>query len=353
MEFYKCLNKNILITGGAGFIGSNFIHYYLKRNSQDKLFVIDKLSYSGNINNISSLIKEKKITFFKEDICNESEIEKILSRNKISHIIHFAAESHVDRSINKPDDFIKTNIQGTFVLLKSFQKEWAKKKNKNWRFIHISTDEVFGSLEINQPSFEETTPYNPRSPYSASKAASDHMVSSWFHTFGLPTIVSNCSNNYGPYQFPEKLIPLTIKNIIKGELIPVYGNGQNIRDWIYVDDHCEAIDKVLNKGEVGGKYCIGGDCEVKNIDLVKNICDLVDSLAIELNISIPISPSRKLINFVEDRKGHDLRYSINNSHIEKQLLWKPKISLSSGLTKTIRWYLENINFLESNRKNYQ
>ena len=343
------MGRNILITGGAGFIGANFVHYITENNPEDKLYVIDSLSYSGNISNIQKLINSRTIKFSRTNILDKKEISKILNYNDITNIIHFAAESHVDRSIMGPEEFVKTNIHGTFTLLDSFKSYWEENNRAEYlKFIHISTDEVFGSLRENDPPFNENSNYLPSSPYSASKAASDHLVMAWNKTYGLPTCISNCSNNYGPYQFPEKLIPLTITRILNGKSIPIYGNGSNIRDWLYVEDHCIAITKIMNSGKAGSQYCIGGNNEINNIKLVKIICSIVDEIATEMQIKIPTKPSFKLVEYVDDRLGHDRRYAINNSFITKELSWEPKVNLKTGLNKTIKWYLNNRQWWEKN-----
>ncbi|MBO8206821.1 dTDP-glucose 4,6-dehydratase [Prochlorococcus marinus XMU1406] len=332
------MDISLLITGGAGFIGSNFVKYLSNNFPEDKIVVIDKLTYAGHKKNIKELIDNNKISFFKGDISNTKLITKILEEYKITHIANLAAESHVDNSIENPSDFIETNILGTYNLLNVFKNYWKKKgKPTHYRFLQISTDEVFGSLQKNEKPFCESTPYNPRSPYSASKASSDHLVKAWFNTYNLPCIVSNCSNNYGPFHFPEKLIPLTIINIIRGNSIEIYGDGENIRDWLYVSDHCNALCKILKQGIPGKSYCIGGNNEISNLDLVNHICNIFDR---KQKISIKNS-STKLIKFIKDRPGHDKRYAINSSLLMKELNWEPKIELTKGLEKTINWYLEN------------
>ena len=336
------MNNSLLITGGAGFIASNFVNYWVKKYPNDRIIVLDALTYAANTNSIKQFIDNKEISFIKGDINNIDLVNEILQINETSHLINFAAESHVDKSIKSSCIFMESNIIGTYNLLECFRKHWENNNTpNNWRFLQISTDEVFGSLEKNDNPFSEISPYLPRSPYSASKASSDHLVKAWFHTYGLPTLITNCSNNYGPWQFPEKLIPLTISNIIKGQKIPVYGDGLNIRDWLFVEDHCSAIDLVLSNSKPGESYCIGGNNEVKNIDLIFKLCKLIDLMAPNYQISLKNKNSAELINFVEDRKGHDKRYSINASKIKDKLNWTPKYNLDYGLVKTVEWYLEN------------
>ncbi|HOZ53459.1 MAG TPA: dTDP-glucose 4,6-dehydratase [bacterium] len=313
----------ILVTGGAGFIGSNFIRYWLKSNPNDHIVNLDKLTYAGNLDNLIDISQNDNYEFIQGDICDFDLINNIVK--DINLIVHFAAESHVDRSIKNSADFIRTNIEGTRTLLE------AAKNNGNIRFHHISTDEVFGSLEIDSSKFSEKTPYDPRSPYSASKAASDHLVRAYFHTHGLPITISNCSNNYGPYQFPEKLIPLFITNLIEGKKVPVYGSGQNIRDWIHVDDHNRGVEMIIKKGIIGETYCLGGDNEIKNIDITKNILELM-------------SYGEEKIDYVADRLGHDLRYAIDFSKASKDLGWNPQINFTDGLKSTIEWYEKNLSW---------
>jgi len=311
----------MLITGGCGFIGSNFILYMMKKHPDYNIVNLDKLTYAGNPDNLKSIEKNQNYRFVKGDICDAILVDKLVKESDI--IVHFAAESHVDRSIKDSSIFVKTNVLGTHVLLD------AARRNGNKRFHHISTDEVFGSLKLNEKrKFNEKTPYDPRSPYSASKAASDHLVRSYFHTHNLPITVSNCSNNYGPYQYPEKLIPLFITNLIEGKKVPVYGKGLNVRDWLYVEDHCEAIDLIINEGKIGETYCIGGDCEKRNIDITKKILNYFDF-------------DDSMIEYVEDRKGHDLRYAIDSTKIKKELGWKQKHNFKEGLKETVEWYKQN------------
>ena len=332
--------KNILVTGGHGFIGSNFILKASKSSFFQKIINLDNNSYSSNSNNLKKL-SFKDYLFVDGDINDQNLIFDLLSQNQIDIIFHFAAESHVDRSIHDSSKFILTNINGTHSLLQQSLKYLKKNsQRKNFKFIHISTDEVFGSLLDNDPPFREDNPYLPNSPYAASKASSDLIVRSFIHTYSFPAIITNCSNNYGPFQYPEKLIPLVIHNCLNGKPIPVYGDGQQIRDWLYVEDHCEALMKVINHGKVGQRYNIGGNQEVKNIDLIKMICRLLNEL----------SPSKEgsyehLISFVKDRPGHDQRYAIDNTKIKNELNWSPSISLKMGLKKTIEWYLSNNTWL--------
>ena len=330
--------QNLLITGGAGFIGSNFTHYYGQHHPGNKVVVLDALTYAGNKANLAGLESPENFLFVKGDICDRPLVEKLLAEEEIDVIAHFAAESHVDRSILGPDAFIRTNVVGTFTLLEAFRQHWQEQgKPEDYRFLHVSTDEVFGSLGPEDPQFTETTPYAPNSPYSASKAGSDHLVRAYFHTYGLPTLITNCSNNYGPYHFPEKLIPLMCINILLGKPLPVYGDGENVRDWLYVGDHCAALDVVIEKGKVGETYNIGGNNEVKNMDLVRMLCTLMDELAPQL----PVSPAEKLITFVKDRPGHDRRYGIDASKIQRELGWSPSQTVESGLRSTIEWYLQH------------
>jgi dTDP-glucose 4,6-dehydratase len=330
--------QRILITGGAGFIGSNFVHHWCQKYPRDRVVVLDALTYAGNRQNLANLEGKETFRFLQGNICDRPLIDSILKEENIDTVAHFAAESHVDRSILGPDAFIQTNVIGTFTLLESFRHYWNQKEQpQNYRFLHVSTDEVYGSLEPEDPAFTETTPYAPNSPYSASKAGSDHLARAYYHTYQLPTIITNCSNNYGPYHFPEKLIPLMAINILLGKPLPVYGDGQNIRDWLYVGDHCYALDTVIHQGKPGETYNIGGNNQVKNIDLVHLLCELMDELAPEL----PITPSKRLITFVKDRPGHDRRYAIDATKIRTELGWTPQENLEGGLRRTINWYLKN------------
>ena len=334
----------ILVTGGAGFIGSNFILNYLSNNI---ILNYDKLTYAGNLNNLISIQNNINYSFINGDIKNEKSVNKAIEAFKPDAIINFAAESHVDRSIKGPQDFIETNILGTFILLKStltYYQSLNKDKKEKFRFLHISTDEVYGSLDKTK-KFKETTPYNPSSPYSASKASSDHLVKAWYYTYGLPILITNCSNNYGPYQFPEKLIPLIITNCLEHKSLPVYGKGDNVRDWIYVDDHCRGINEVLNKGKIGQTYNLGGNQERKNIDIVKSICLIMDKLLPSQKIDSYIS----LIIFVKDRLGHDFRYAIDSTKAESEIGFRPIETLNTGLKKTINWYLNNIDWIKDTK----
>ena len=330
--------KNLLITGGAGFIGSNFANYWHQEHSDDKIVVLDALTYAGNLNNLSQIERNSNFVFIEGNICDRNLVDDILREENITHVAHFAAESHVDRSILGPEAFIQTNIMGTFTLLESFRQHWLQnEQSSEYRFLHVSTDEVYGSLEKTDPAFTETTPYSPNSPYSASKAGSDHLARAYFHTYNMPTIITNCSNNYGPYHYPEKLIPLMCINILLGKPLPVYGDGENIRDWLYVEDHCRALDVVLDKGTAGETYNVGGNNEVKNIDLVNVICQIMDEIAPNL----PTTPAKDLITFVKDRPGHDRRYAIDSSKLQQELGWQPKATVESGLRQTLQWYVNN------------
>ncbi|MCA2652942.1 dTDP-glucose 4,6-dehydratase [Microcystis sp. M061S2] len=330
--------RSIVITGGAGFIGSNFVHHWCENYPEDRVIVLDALTYAGNLNNLATLKDRKNFRFLQGDICDRALVDQLFAGENIDTVAHFAAESHVDRSILGPGAFVQTNVVGTFTLLESFRQHWlSNHQPDNYRFLHVSTDEVYGSLGVDDPAFTETTPYAPNSPYSASKAGSDHLARAYFHTYGMPTIITNCSNNYGSYHFPEKLIPLMCINILLGKPLPVYGDGQNVRDWLYVRDHCQALDTVIHKGKVGETYNIGGNNEVKNIDLVRMLCELMDELATDL----PVQPAQNLITFVKDRPGHDRRYAIDASKIRTELGWQPQETVEGGLRKTIQWYLDH------------
>jgi dTDP-glucose 4,6-dehydratase len=326
---------HLLITGGAGFIGSNFARYWCDRHPEDHVVVVDALTYAGNRANIADLEQQNQLTFVQGNICDRPLIDRLLREHEIDTVAHFAAESHVDRSILGPEAFIQTNVVGTFTLLEAFRSHYANQQQG--RFLHVSTDEVYGSLGPEDPAFSETTAYAPNSPYSASKAGSDHLVRSYFHTYGLPTLITNCSNNYGPYHFPEKLIPLMCINILLGKALPVYGDGQNVRDWLYVEDHCSALDTVISKGQPGQTYNIGGNNEVKNLDLVHLLCRLMDEMAPQL----PVRPSQELITFVRDRPGHDRRYAIDATKIKTELGWQPSVTVEEGLRRTVDWYLSH------------
>ncbi|MDY6782941.1 MAG: dTDP-glucose 4,6-dehydratase [Cyanobacteriota bacterium] len=321
---------NLLITGGAGFIGSNFVRYWCKKYPRDRVVVLDALTYAGNQQNLSTLEGQNSFRFVRGDIRDRVLLDTLLETETIDAIVHFAAESHVDRSIISPDAFLQTNIFGTYTLLEACRHA----RNPISRFLHVSTDEVYGSLGPEDPPCAETTPYSPNSPYAASKASSDHLVRAYHQTYGLPTLITNSSNNYGPYQFPEKLIPLMCVNILLGKPLPVYGDGQNVRDWLFVADHCRALDCVLTRGQPGETYNIGGDNQVTNIDLVTMLCQLMDQLVPDL----PIQPSQRAIAFVRDRPGHDRRYALNSRKIREELGWTPGVSLEEGLGETARWY---------------
>ena len=331
----------ILVTGGAGFIGSNFVLNWLSTQNEG-LINLDSLSYAADLNNLESISENKEYFFIKGSIEDQNLIEKILEKYNPRAVINFAAETHVDRSIENPEIFMKTNIFGTFHLLNASLKFWKKislDDQKKFKFLHISTDEVFGSLSLEDEKSNELSPYKPNSPYSASKAASDHLVRAWGETYKLPVITTNCTNNYGPHQFPEKLIPLLIHNCLNNIKLPIYGKGENVRDWLYVEDHCEAIKEVLVKGSIGETYNIGGNNEKTNIEIVKTVCSTLDEIKPRKNNS----SYKELITFVEDRPGHDFRYSLDISKIKKELNWQPQETFESGIRKTILWYLENMN----------
>jgi dTDP-glucose 4,6-dehydratase len=329
----------ILVTGGAGFIGSNFILQWIA-SERSRVLNFDKLTYAGNLNNLTALESEKRYSFKEGDIVDRELLRTLLQREQPRAVVHFAAESHVDRSIHGPDDFVRTNVNGTFSLLEEVRAYWTKLSvpdRASFRFLHVSTDEVYGSLGPKDPPFTETTPHSPNSPYSASKAASDHFVRAYHHTYGLPVLTTNCSNNYGPYQFPEKLIPLVILNACAGKPLPVYGDGKNVRDWLYVEDHCRAIRGVLTQGRVGETYNIGGRMEKNNLEIINAICELLD----DLRPNDPDVPHNKLVTFVQDRPGHDRRYAMDTRKIERELKWSPQETFESGIRKTVRWYLEH------------
>jgi dTDP-glucose 4,6-dehydratase len=333
----------ILVTGGAGFIGSNFILQWIAEE-KSSVINLDKLTYAGNPANLAAVASDRRYKFLQGDVCDRELIAELLLTHHPRAIVHFAAESHVDRSIHGPDDFIRTNVNGTFSLLEEARAYWSgldADAKTSFRFLHVSTDEVYGSLSATDPAFTETTQYAPNSPYSASKASSDHLVRAYFHTYGLPMLTTNCSNNYGPFQFPEKLIPLVILHALNGKAIPVYGDGQNVRDWLYVADHCEAIRLVLARGRVGETYNIGGENELKNIGVVNTICSVLDELQPQAQ------PRSKLITYVTDRPGHDRRYAMNISKISSELAWRPRETFATGIRKTIQWYLDNPAWIQS------
>lgn len=360
--------RNVLVTGGCGFIGSNFVKLVLQATSDLRIVNLDKLTYAGNPKNLSDIESDNRYRFVHGDICDAELVEKLFVEENIDTVVHFAAESHVDRSISGPAEFIQTNIVGTFTLLEAARKNWLKPVTGDGlrvtskgegksshqspvtshcptphRFLHVSTDEVYGSLgETGQ--FTESTAYDPRSPYSASKASSDHLVSAYHHTYGLPTLMTNCSNNYGPYHFPEKLIPLIINNALNGKDLPVYGDGKNVRDWLYVVDHCAAILTVLQKGLAGQTYNVGGNNEKQNIEIVQCVCDILDE---KVGLLPSGEPRRELIKFVKDRPGHDRRYAIDASKIKNELGWEPSVTFEEGIMKTIDWYLENPEWVAS------
>lgn len=333
--------NNILVTGGCGFIGSNFVRLALAELSACRLVNLDALTYAGNPANLADVEGDPRYRFVQGDICDAALVEELFQSEQIDTVVHFAAESHVDRSISGPGAFIQTNILGTFTLLEAARKAWPQPGGQ--RFLHVSTDEVYGSLGATG-LFTETTPFDPRSPYSASKASSDHLVSAYHHTYGLPTLITNCSNNYGPYQFPEKLVPLIIHNALAGKALPVYGDGKNVRDWLYVGDHCRAILQVLAAGRLGETYNIGGNNEKQNLEVVQTICDILDQLAAPLGSG---QPRRSLITFVKDRAGHDRRYAIDAGKIQAELGWEPTVTFEQGIQQTVAWYLEHQNWISS------
>ena len=335
----------ILITGGAGFIGGNFVLDWLKDPNAEGIVNLDKLTYSGNLATIDSLKNDPRHIFVHGDIGDKELVTKLLKEHQPRAIVNFAAESHVDRSIHGPAEFVQTNIVGTFNLLECAREYWnglVQDKKKNFRFHHVSTDEVYGSLSATAPAFTEAHPYEPNSPYSASKAASDHLVRAWFHTYDFPVVTTNCSNNYGPYHFPEKLIPLVILNALNSKPLPIYGDGQQVRDWLYVGDHCSAIREVLSKGKLGETYNIGGWNEKANIDVVKTICQILD----ELKPRTDGKSYAEQITFVKDRPGHDRRYAIDASKLKRELGWRPAETFDTGIRKTVQWYLDNPAWVE-------
>ncbi|MCG2786324.1 MAG: dTDP-glucose 4,6-dehydratase [Anaerolineae bacterium] len=332
--------KNTLVTGGAGFIGANFVRYLLNAEPGAHLYNLDALTYAGSLENLKDLPDPSRHTFIEGDICDAELVNRIMAEHAIDTVIHFAAESHVDRSIHGPGAFVQTNVIGTFTLLEAARASWAGDFSGR-RFHHVSTDEVFGSLSPTDPAFSEATPYDPRSPYSASKAASDHLVRAYFHTYGLPVTLTNCSNNYGPFQFPEKLIPLMILNAVQGKPLPIYGDGKQIRDWLYVEDHCEAIYLVAKNGKLGETYNVGGGNQPYNIDLVREICSILDELR-------PANaPHAALMTHVQDRPGHDRRYAMDISKIRQELGWTPRYDIESGMRATVEWYLDHQDWVKS------
>ncbi|HEX4004751.1 MAG TPA: dTDP-glucose 4,6-dehydratase [Acidobacteriaceae bacterium] len=337
----------ILVTGGAGFIGANFVLSWLNRQGSP-VINLDLLTYAGNPANLDALRGDARHHLVCGDICDAERVGSLLREFRPRAVVHFAAESHVDRSIVAPDAFIRTNVQGTFTLLEQVKSYWSAledARRRDFRFLHVSTDEVYGTLGPEDAAFSETTAYAPNSPYAASKAASDHLVRAYHHTFGLPVLTTNCSNNYGPYQFPEKLIPLMILNALEGKALPVYGDGGNVRDWLFVEDHCSAIRAVLESGRVGETYNVGGDSERRNLEVVHTICDLVD----EMRPGASLSPRRRLVSFVKDRPGHDRRYAIDARKIASELGWKPAVSFEEGLRRTVRWYLDHAEWIDNVR----
>jgi dTDP-glucose 4,6-dehydratase len=339
--------KNILITGGAGFIGSALVRNIIQK-TEHSVINVDKLTYSGNLQSLESIEKSKNYTFEQVDICNEKELHRVFKENQPDIVIHLAAESHVDRSIDGPSDFIQTNIVGTFNLLEQSKNYWQSlegDKKENFRFLHVSTDEVYGDLTETANSFSEDSAYTPSSPYSASKASSDHLVRAWYRTYDLPVLITNCSNNYGPYQFPEKLIPHVILSVLNGKKIPIYGDGKQIRDWLYVDDHVCALMNVTLNAKVGETYNIGGNNEIQNIEVVRKVCSILDELI--PNKFNNVSSFSELITYVKDRPGHDVRYAINTDKINKDLGWEPQENFESGIQKTVEWYLNNMVWCEN------
>ncbi|MDR0333136.1 MAG: dTDP-glucose 4,6-dehydratase [Dysgonamonadaceae bacterium] len=333
--------RNILITGGAGFIGSHLVRLFVNKYPEYQIINLDKLTYAGNLSNLKDVENKPNYNFVKVDICDFETIQKVFADYQINSVIHLAAESHVDRSIKDPFAFAKTNVMGTLNLLETARQAWQNTENQNL-FYHVSTDEVYGSLEFDNTLFTEETKYDPHSPYSASKASSDHFVRAYHDTYGLPIVISNCSNNYGSFQFPEKLIPLFINNILKNKPLPVYGKGENVRDWLFVEDHTRAIDLIFHKGKIGDTYNIGGFNEWKNIDLIKVMIKTVDKL-----LGRQEGESEKLITYVTDRAGHDLRYAIDSSKLKNELGWEPSLQFEEGIEKTVRWYLENQEWLDN------
>ncbi|MCB1956426.1 MAG: dTDP-glucose 4,6-dehydratase [Rhodocyclaceae bacterium] len=332
----------ILVTGGAGFIGANFVLDWLAVGDE-RVVNLDKLTYAGNLKTLAGVLEDPRHVFVQGDICDRGLVDGLLVQHQPRAIVHFAAESHVDRSIHGPGEFVRTNVEGTFTLLEAARAYWGRLEgdaSADFRFLHVSTDEVYGSLEAHDAPFTEQHPYQPNSPYSASKAASDHLVRAWFHTYGLPVVTTNCSNNYGPYQFPEKLIPLMIVNALAGRELPVYGDGRNVRDWLYVGDHCAAIRRVLEAGVPGETYNVGGWNEMANIEIVETVCRLLDALR-----PSELGPYGRLVRFVTDRPGHDRRYAIDARKIERELGWRPKETFETGIRKTVEWYLSHTDWV--------
>ena len=346
--------KSVLVTGGAGFIGSNFVRYLLRQDPEIQVVNLDALTYAGSLENLEDLPSPERHLFVRGDICDGQLVEGLFRDHSIDTVVHFAAESHVDRSIVGPAPFVRTNIVGTFTLLEAARAAWLEDRGvpaSAARFHHVSTDEVFGSLGPEDPPFSETTPYAPNSPYAASKAASDHLVRAYAHTYGLPTVITNCSNNYGPYQFPEKLIPLVILNAMEGKPLPVYEDGRHIRDWLFVEDHCVALELVLRRGRIAETYNIGGENQPTNLEVVEQLCAITD----EARPDSPWVPHRSLIAFVPDRPGHDRRYGMDTSKIHDELGWRPRHTLAEGLRKTVAWYLSHPEWIAAirNKPDYQ
>ena len=341
--------QNVLVTGGAGFIGSNFVHYLLKTRPEVRIVNLDALTYAGSRENLKELPDPSRHTFVHGDICDRELVGELLHAHRVDTLVHFAAETHVDRSILNPEPFLRTNIQGTYTLLEAARQYWLVEKalpREEVRFHHVSTDEVFGTLQPGDPPFSESTNYAPNNPYSASKAASDHLVRAYYHTYGMPISISNCSNNYGPYQFPEKLIPLMISNALAGQSLPIYGDGGQIRDWLFVEDHCEAILTIIHAGRPGETYNIGGNNQPTNLHLVNTLCEILD----ECQPNSPFIPHASLVRHVADRPGHDRRYAMDITKIRDELGWQPRQSLASGLLKTVEWYLNHPLWVEAVRK---
>jgi len=337
----------ILVTGGAGFIGSNFVLRWIEEIGTP-VVNLDLLTYAGNAANLASLKDDSRHQLVRADICDAEAVAAVIAEHRPRAVVHFAAESHVDRSIVDPGAFIRTNVQGTYTMLEQVRRYWSAldgAAKESFRFLHVSTDEVYGTLGPDDPPFSETTPYAPNSPYAASKAGSDHLARAYFHTYKMPVLTTNCSNNYGPFQFPEKLIPLVILNALEGKSLPVYGDGQNVRDWLFVDDHCSAIRTVLERGTLGETYNVGGNSERNNLHVVETICDLLD----EMRSDGAIGPRRKLIKFVTDRPGHDRRYAIDARKIARDLGWQPSVKFEQGLRNTVEWYLNHAEWVENVR----